>query len=45
MKGEVDVLAGYQQRYDDAIMQLRQLSEGKNRQDTYRTLQARYPVA
>jgi hypothetical protein len=45
MKGEADVIAGYQKRYDDAIMQLRQLSEGKNRQDMYRTQQARYPVA
>jgi hypothetical protein len=45
MKGEADVIASYQKRYDEAIMQLRQLSEGKNRQDTYRTLQARYPVA
>jgi hypothetical protein len=45
MKGEADVLANYQKRYDDAIMQLRQLSEGKNRQDMYRTQQARYPVA
>jgi hypothetical protein len=45
MKGEADVLAEYQKRYDDAIMQLRQLSEGKNRQDMYRTQQARYPVA
>jgi len=44
MKGEPDVLAGYQKRYDDAMMLLKQLGEGKNRQDMYRTPQARYPV-
>jgi hypothetical protein len=44
MKGEPDVIAGYQKRYDEAMVQLKQLAEGKNRQDTYRTLQVRYPV-
>ncbi len=44
MKGEPDVIAGYQRRYDEAMVQLKQLAEGKNRQDTYRTLQVRYPV-
>jgi len=44
MKGEPDVLAEYQKRYDDALSQLKQLAEGKNRQDTYRTIQARLPV-
>jgi hypothetical protein len=44
MKGEPDVMAGYQKRYDEAMVQLKQLAEGKNRQDTYRTLQVRYPV-
>jgi hypothetical protein len=44
MKGEPDVIAEYQKRYDDALSQLKQLAEGKNRQDTYRTLQARVPV-
>ena len=44
MKGESDVIAGYQKRYDEAMVQLKQLAEGKNRQDTYRTLQVRYPV-
>jgi hypothetical protein len=37
-------MAGYQKRYDEAMVQLKQLAEGKNRQDTYRTLQVRYPV-
>jgi hypothetical protein len=44
MKGESDVIARYQKRYDEAMVQLKQLAEGKNRQDTYRTLQVRYPV-
>lgn len=44
MKGEADVIAGYQKRYDEAMGMLKQLGEGKNRQDMYRTPQIRYPV-
>ena len=44
MKGEADVIAGYQKRYDEALTMLKQLGEGKNRQDMYRTQQVRYPV-
>ena len=44
MKGEAEVIAGYQKRYDEAIALLKELSEGKNRQDMYRTPQIRYPV-
>ena len=44
MKGEQDVLGGYQKRYDEALGLLKVLSEGKNRQDMYRTQQVRYPV-
>lgn len=44
MKGEADIIAQYQKRYDDAMAMLKQLGEGKNRQDNYRTLQVRYPV-
>jgi hypothetical protein len=44
MKGEADVLAGYQKRYEEALGLLKELSEGKNRQDMYRTQQVRYPV-
>jgi hypothetical protein len=44
MKGEPDVIAGYQKRYDEALIMLKQLGEGKNRQDMYRTPQVRYPV-
>lgn len=44
MKGEQDVIAQYQKRYDEALLQLKMQAEGKNRQDMYRTAQARYPV-
>jgi hypothetical protein len=44
MKGEADIIAGYQKRYDEAMAMLKQLGEGKNRQDMYRTSQVRYPV-
>ena len=44
MKGEADVIAGYQKRYDEALAMLKELGEGKNRQDMYRTPQVRYPV-
>jgi hypothetical protein len=44
MKGEQDVVAMYQKRYDEALAILKQLAEGKNRQDMYRTPQVRYPV-
>jgi hypothetical protein len=44
MKGEADVLLEYQKRYDAAFGMLKQLAEGKNRQDMYRTQQVRYPV-
>ena len=45
MKGEPDVIQQYQKRYDEAMAMLKQLGEGKNRQDMYRSGQARYPVA
>ena len=44
MKGEADIIAQYQKRYDEAMAMLKQLGEGKNRQDNYRTVQTRYPV-
>ena len=44
MKGEADVIAGYQKRYDEALTMLKQLGEGKNRQVMYRPQQVRYPV-
>lgn len=44
MKGESDVMAAYKQRYDEAMQLLKQLGDGKNRRDAYRSGQVRYPV-
>jgi hypothetical protein len=44
MKGEQDLMAKYQQRYDEALALAKQLGDGKNRQDAYRNGQVRYPV-
>jgi hypothetical protein len=44
MKGEQDVMSTYKARYDEAMMLLKQLSDGKDRQDAYRSGQVRYPV-
>ena len=44
MKGEADVIAQYQRRYDEAMQLLLQLGDGKNRQDAYRSGQVRIPV-
>lgn len=42
MKGEPDMIELYQQRYYEALVQLKELSEGKNRQDDYRSGQPRF---
>jgi len=44
MKGEKDVIDNYIARYNEALALLKQLGEGKNRQDMYRTQQARVAV-
>ena len=44
MKGEQDLMAKYQQRYDEALVLAKQLGDGKERQDAYRNGQVRYPV-
>jgi len=44
MKGEADVMNVYKARYDEAMILLKQLSDGKDRQDAYRSGQVRYPV-
>jgi hypothetical protein len=44
MKGEADVLAQYQKRYDDAMFLLKQLGDGKDRRDAYRNGQVRVQV-
>jgi hypothetical protein len=44
MKGEKDVLDNYRARYDEAMLLLKQLGDGKDRQDAYRSGQVRYPA-
>ena len=44
MKGEKDVLDNYRNRYDEAMLLLKQLGDGKDRMDAYRSGQTRYPV-
>jgi hypothetical protein len=44
MKGEQDVINQYQKRYDEAMMLLKQLGDGKDRRDAYRSGQVRIPV-
>ena len=44
MKGEPDVMAGYKQRYDEAMFLLKQLGDGKDRTDAYREGQVRLKV-
>ena len=44
MKGEADVLAMYEQKYQEDWAMLKQLGDGKNRRDAYRSGQTRVPV-
>jgi hypothetical protein len=44
MKGEPDLMANYRQRYDEAMFLLKQLGDGKDRQDAYRSGQVRMKV-
>jgi len=44
MKTDADTMTMYKARYDDAMAELKQLGDGKNRQDAYRSGQVRYPV-
>lgn len=44
MKAEVDMLTVYLKRYNDAMELMKQLGDGKNRRDAYRSGQVRYPV-
>jgi hypothetical protein len=44
MKGEADMVALYQSMYDRAMIQLKQLGDGKQRQDMYRDGQVRVQV-
>ena len=44
MKGEPDMIAQYTKRYEEAMLLLKKLGDGKDRQDTYRSGQVRYAV-
>jgi hypothetical protein len=44
LKGEQDILNQYQKRYDEAMILLKQLGDARDRQDSYRSGQVRYPV-
>jgi hypothetical protein len=44
LKGEADVLTMYTSKYNEALALLKQLGDGKQRQDAYRSGQARVPV-
>ena len=44
LKGEADLIATYQKRYDDAMVLLMNLGNGKDRSDAYRSGQYRVPA-
>jgi len=44
MKGETDVIAFYEKKYQDALVLAKRLGDGLERQDAYRSGQARIPV-
>lgn len=44
MKGEADVIAGYNKRYEESMNLAKRLGDGMERQDAYRSGQVRYPV-
>ena len=44
MKGEPDIMAGYQKRYDEALIQAKRLGDGMERGDAYRDGQYRQKV-
>jgi hypothetical protein len=41
---EPDMVANYEQKYQEGMMLLKQLGDGKERSDAYRSGQVRYPV-
>jgi len=44
LKGDVEIMANYRQRYEEAMTLLNTLATGKDRGDAYRNGQARIPV-
>ena len=45
LKGEADIMTMYESKYQEAMAQLKNLGEAKDRQDSYRSGQLRTPVA
>jgi len=43
-KQEPDIIANYEAKYQESLMLLKQLGDGKNRRDSYRSGQVRVPV-
>lgn len=44
LKGEQDIMASYEAKYQEALAQLKRLGDGLDRQDAYRSGQVRIPV-
>jgi hypothetical protein len=44
LKGEPDMIQNYEQKYQEALGQLKRLGDGLDRQDAYRSGQVRIPV-
>ena len=44
LKGEQDLIANYEAKYQEAMTQLMRLGDGLNRRDAYRSGQVRIPV-
>jgi hypothetical protein len=44
LKGEADMMANYEAKYQEAVQQLMRLGDGLNRRDSYRSGQVRIPV-
>lgn len=44
LKGETDLAAQYEAKYQESLMLLKQLGDGKDRRDAYRSGQLRVPV-
>jgi hypothetical protein len=44
LKGEADMMTYYEQKYQEALGQLKRLGDGLDRQDAYRSGQVRIPV-
>lgn len=41
LKGETEVIQAYQAKFEEVMAELKQLGDGKNREDNYRTVQVR----